>query len=81
VIAVKNGQCHVGLSDEELADLALAGEEGRAVKCSTRDLPLILARQAVAEGSHEAPIWGGENVLRLPFDLFLGCELRMNKLD
>mmetsp|Transcript_57351 Transcript_57351/g.171033 ORF Transcript_57351/g.171033 Transcript_57351/m.171033 type:complete len:675 (-) Transcript_57351:78-2102(-) len=62
VIAVKNGQCHVGLSDEELADLALAGEEGRAVKCSTRDLPLILARQAVAEGSHEAPIWGATTV-------------------
>jgi pseudouridine-5'-phosphate glycosidase/sugar/nucleoside kinase (ribokinase family) len=43
--AIKNGQCRVGLTDDELHDLALAGEQGRAEKCSTRELSLFLARQ------------------------------------
>ena len=46
-IAVKDGVCRVGLTPEELNDLALSGLEGRAAKCSTRDLPLILAKQRI----------------------------------
>lgn len=30
-----------GLHPDEMEDLAKSGEEGRAIKCSTRDLPLI----------------------------------------
>jgi len=30
-----------GLHSDEMEDLAKAGEEGRAIKCSTRDLPLV----------------------------------------
>mmetsp|Transcript_15510 Transcript_15510/g.29260 ORF Transcript_15510/g.29260 Transcript_15510/m.29260 type:complete len:713 (-) Transcript_15510:33-2171(-) len=43
-IAVKDGICRVGLTIEELSDLALSGVEKRASKCSTRELPLILAK-------------------------------------
>ena len=57
---MKNGEYHVGLTDEDVADLALAGEEGRAVKCSSRDLPLMLARQRMERHRGEAPTWGGE---------------------
>jgi pseudouridine-5'-phosphate glycosidase/sugar/nucleoside kinase (ribokinase family) len=42
-IAVCDGVCRVGLTLEELQDLAKAGPEGRAQKCSTRDLSLIMA--------------------------------------
>eukprot|EP00536_Pseudo-nitzschia_multiseries_P001115 jgi/Psemu1/180250/e_gw1.14.260.1 len=38
-IAVRNGVCRVGISGDELEDLSRAGEEGRAKKCSTRDIP------------------------------------------
>ena len=40
-IAVKNGVFKAGLHPDELEDLAKAGEDGRAIKCSTRDLPLV----------------------------------------
>lgn len=43
-IAIKDGVCQVGLSSQELEDLARAGEEGRAQKCSTRDLPIMIAK-------------------------------------
>jgi pseudouridine-5'-phosphate glycosidase len=43
-IAIRNGICRVGLKPKELEDLARAGEQGRADKCSTRDIPLFLAR-------------------------------------
>jgi len=45
IIAIKNGVCRVGLTDEEVVDLTMAGEQGRAQKCSTRDLPLLLAKE------------------------------------
>jgi pseudouridine-5'-phosphate glycosidase/sugar/nucleoside kinase (ribokinase family) len=42
-IAVQNGIPKVGLTLDELHDLCRAGEQGRAVKCSTRELPLVMA--------------------------------------
>lgn len=60
-VAVRNGHCHVGLSVEELQDLAMAGKEGRARKCSTRELSLILAqheRQAPGDSAQ----WGATTV-------------------
>jgi len=58
-IAVLDGVCRVGLSQDELKDLAKAGEEGRAQKCSTRDLPMIMAN---ASSSQEKPMWGATTV-------------------
>lgn len=43
-IAVQDGICRVGLTVDELHDLAISGVEERASKCSTRDLPFILAK-------------------------------------
>ena len=43
-IALKDGVCHVGLTREEIEDLVVAGVEGRAVKCSTRDLPFLMGK-------------------------------------
>lgn len=43
-IAIKDGICRVGLSETELEDLAKAGQEGRALKCSTREIPLVVAK-------------------------------------
>jgi pseudouridine-5'-phosphate glycosidase len=42
---VKDGLCRVGLTQEELNDLAISGVEKRATKCSTRDLPFVIAKQ------------------------------------
>jgi pseudouridine-5'-phosphate glycosidase len=42
---VKDGVCRVGLTPEELDDLAISGVEKRATKCSTKDLPLVIAKQ------------------------------------
>ena len=44
-IAIQDGCVKIGLSSEELEDLAKSGEEGRAKKCSTRDLPRIIKQQ------------------------------------
>jgi pseudouridine-5'-phosphate glycosidase len=57
-IAVRDGICRVGLTCEELADLAKAGEEGRATKCSTRELSLFIANsfRNVDKEGHQ---WGG----------------------
>ena len=56
-IAVRDGVCRVGLSSEELVDLAKAGPEGRAKKCSTRELSLIMASHDKRNtGPHQ---WGG----------------------
>jgi pseudouridine-5'-phosphate glycosidase len=41
---VKDGVFKAGLHPDELEDLAKSGEEGRAVKCSTRDLPLVASK-------------------------------------
>jgi pseudouridine-5'-phosphate glycosidase/sugar/nucleoside kinase (ribokinase family) len=43
-IAIKNNQCHIGLSKVDMEDLARSGQEGRATKCSTRELSLVLAK-------------------------------------
>jgi pseudouridine-5'-phosphate glycosidase len=60
-IAVKNGICQIGLSVNDLEDLARAGPEGRAKKCSTRDLPMMLARKA--NNSHpSSTLWGATTV-------------------
>ena len=59
-IAVRNGICKIGISKEELQDLAQAGEDGRAQKCSTRDLPMILATAPSKE--KERTQWGATTV-------------------
>lgn len=67
--AVKDGVCRVGLTAAELEDLAQAGEQGRATKCSTRELSLLLSSQkkrndnnnADAE-SEEPSQWGATTV-------------------
>jgi hypothetical protein len=41
-IAIKDGQCKIGLSLDELEDLARAGSSAR--KCSTRELATVLHR-------------------------------------
>ena len=41
---MKNGVFKAGLHPDEMQDLAVAGEEGRAIKCSTRDLPLVASQ-------------------------------------
>lgn len=43
-IAIKDGVFKAGLHPDEMINLAKAGEEGRAVKCSTRDLPLVASK-------------------------------------
>jgi hypothetical protein len=57
-IAVRDGVCRVGLTFEELVDLAKAGPEGRATKCSTRELSLMMANSSrnVEKDGHQ---WGG----------------------
>jgi pseudouridine-5'-phosphate glycosidase len=59
-IAIRDGVCRVGLSEEELYDLARSGEEGRAQKCSTRDLPMMIAT-AMAAATATASQTAGEN--------------------
>lgn len=59
-IAVRDGICRIGLDWDELEDLARAGEEGRAKKCSTRDLPMILAMPKVS--SSRGHQWGATTV-------------------
>ena len=44
-IAIKDGICRVGLDVHEMEDLSLSGAEGRAAKCSTRDLPLVVKEE------------------------------------
>ena len=54
----------MGLSAEELEDLAKAGQEGRAKKCSTRDIPLHLAshHRGTTNSSSAASQWGATTV-------------------
>lgn len=64
-IAIRDGVCRVGLSQDELHDLSLSGMEGRAMKCSTRDMPLLLARSRVASNSINSAAksqWGATTV-------------------
>jgi len=46
---LKDGICRVGLTKEELVDLAISGIEKRAAKCSMRDLPLFVGYCEAAE--------------------------------
>lgn len=61
-IAVKNGTCHVGLSVEELHDLAQARSESRIVKCSSREIPLFLARHGHNVNADQPAQWGATTV-------------------
>ena len=58
-IAVKDGICRVGLTPTEIEDLAKAGHEGRAKKCSTRDLPVLLGIPGDNTRGHQ---WGATTV-------------------
>lgn len=60
-IAVKDGIFRAGLYPDELENLAKAGEENRAIKCSTRDLPLIAASTTFQQ-SEENTQWGATTV-------------------
>ena len=57
-IAIKDGVFRAGLHPDELENLSKAGEEGRAIKCSTRDLPLV-ASNHIMSTSEENVQWGG----------------------
>jgi len=62
-VAIKDGVFRAGLHEDELRDLAKAGEEGRATKCSTRDLPLIAAKlSANRRGEEDGVLWGATTV-------------------
>jgi pseudouridine-5'-phosphate glycosidase/sugar/nucleoside kinase (ribokinase family) len=61
-IAIKDGVCRVGLTSEEIVDLCLAGNEGRAVKCSTRDLPLIVKMRSSSTSGKGRIQWGATTV-------------------
>ena len=61
-IAVKDGYCRVGLTSEELQDLAISGIENRAAKCSTRDLPFILANKKKHPDGGNQSQWGATTV-------------------
>ena len=59
-IALRNGTCHVGLSPDQVQDLATAKAEERVVKCSSREIPLFLAKNG---GEREGkPQWGATTV-------------------
>ena len=59
-IAVKNGEFRAGLHPGELENLSKAGEEGRAIKSSTRDLPLVASKHRnVVDVSDSNVQWGG----------------------
>ncbi len=58
-VAVKDGVCHVGLTKEDLCDLVVAAPEGRANKCSTRDLPFFMRTNSDVRSNGEIH-WGGK---------------------
>lgn len=59
-IAVKNGVCQIGLSQDDIHDLVRSGMEGRATKCSTRDLPFLLAHNNETNENISGHQWGGK---------------------
>ena len=63
-IAVKDGIFRAGLELDELENLAKAGEENRAIKCSTRDLPLMASNNIITtqQTSDETVQWGATTV-------------------
>lgn len=61
---MKNGVFKAGLHPDEMEDLAQSGEDGRAIKCSTRDLPLIASSyyrrmHGINTETSEDTRWGG----------------------
>ena len=61
-IAVKDGIFRAGLEQDELENLAKAGEENRAIKCSSRDLPLMASNITTQQSSDETVQWGATTV-------------------
>lgn len=62
-IAIKNNRCHIGLSKIDMEDLALSGQEGRAMKCSTRELSLFLSKHKQHEPLYDQHnLWGATTV-------------------
>jgi len=65
-IAMHQGVCRIGLSQDELEDLAIAGPEGRAHKCSTREMSTFLMRSSPSfqrqQHSNSKPLWGATTV-------------------
>lgn len=63
-IAMHQGFCRIGLSEDELEDLAIAGTEGRAHKCSTREMSTFLMRSSSpsSSSSKNSNLWGATTV-------------------
>ena len=71
-VALRGGKCRVGLTPDEVEDLAKSGKDGGAVKCTTRDVPLVLAAMNRGKGGREdqnsaaasppPPRWGATTV-------------------
>ncbi len=62
-IAVKDGVFRAGLEPDELENLAKAGEENRAIKCSSRDLPLMATNTTITQQRSENTVqWGATTV-------------------
>ena len=68
-IAMHQGVCRIGLSQDELEDLAIAGTEGRAHKCSTREMSTFLMRSSSPSSSsslnhqnNNKLLWGATTV-------------------
>jgi pseudouridylate synthase / pseudouridine kinase len=57
-IALRNNRVHIGLSDEHLHELALAGSQAK--KVSTREVSLFLGKHTIYSTSH--PSWGATTV-------------------
>lgn len=51
------GKCRIGLSPDELEDLATAGTKGKAHKCSTREMSTFLMRSL-----KDSSLWGATTV-------------------
>ena len=54
---MQQGVCRIGLSHDELEDLATAGMDGRAHKCSTREMSTFLMRSKT-----NSDLWGATTV-------------------
>lgn len=61
-IAIKNGACHVGLSPQEIDDLSQARQDDRVNKCSSREIPLFLARHENKDSLGLPTQWGATTV-------------------
>jgi pseudouridine-5'-phosphate glycosidase/sugar/nucleoside kinase (ribokinase family) len=61
-IAIKDGKCRIGLTKEELFDLSKSGQDNRAIKCSTRDIPFTIAKQIKLNEQGIQNQWGATTV-------------------